>query len=158
MSTSRIFMSVGALCGFVGYVATRMTEDAWARGLFIGGTVFAAVMFLIVPKGRSAAVDPGGYVIATIPENIGPMERGAKYEDPLDELLEEHGIGEISGGGSSIDTEAGEIEYVDIEIDLTDLDKGIPLVRETLRRLGAPPGSTLSFDRHGVSIELLIRK
>jgi hypothetical protein len=42
-------------------------------------------------------------VIVRIPEHIEPMDRGDRYEDPLDAKLKESGLGEVTGGGSQLD-------------------------------------------------------
>ena len=39
----------------------------------------------------------------------------------------------------------GGIEWVGIDIDLTDLDRGIEFTRRRLRELGAPHGSVLEY-------------
>ena len=39
----------------------------------------------------------------------------------------------------------GGIDWVGIDIDLTDLDRGIEFTRRRLRELGAPPGSVLEY-------------
>src|ERR1041384_1064010 len=62
-----------------------------------------------------------------IPEQIPPAERGKKYEDPLNELLSQHGLGEVSGGGTML-TKDKKIEYVGVDIDVTDPQKAIPLL------------------------------
>ena len=81
-------------------------------------------------------------VIARLYEHIEPIDRGNRYEDPLQVALEEAQAGQISGGGSQLN-EAGEIDYADIEIELTDLDGALKTVIETLEKAGAPQGSEL---------------
>jgi hypothetical protein len=72
-----------------------------------------------------------------------PIERGDLFEDPLNQVLQEAGLGEISGGGTA-QNEDGEIEYVGIDVELTgDVQTGIQLLLETLEELGAPIGSQL---------------
>ena len=50
-------------------------------------------------------------VLARLYEGIGPMDRGERYEDPLQAVLESAGVGEITGGGSQL-AEKGEFEDV----------------------------------------------
>lgn len=87
------------------------------------------------------------FVYAKILDQIGPLDRGVKYEDPLQEALEEEGLGDITGGGTM--QEKGKILFIGIDIELTDLGRGIPLVAQKLHELGAPPGSTLEYQVDG---------
>ena len=83
-------------------------------------------------------------VVATLWEPIKPFERGDRYEDPLDAALAEHELGHVCGGGSQLSNESG-IEFVDIEIQLHDLLRGLPVIKATLEAQGAPKGSVLRF-------------
>ncbi|MEZ5940021.1 MAG: hypothetical protein R3C18_01430 [Planctomycetaceae bacterium] len=88
------------------------------------------------------------FVTITMWEFIMPIDRGERYEDPLIEVLEEQGLGGVCGGGSQMSDEFG-IEYVDIEVELTDLKQGLPLVVRTLQQRGAPKGSVVRFEYEG---------
>ncbi len=81
-------------------------------------------------------------VIARMFEHIGPIDRGERYEDPLDEVLAAASIGRVTGGGSQLN-ERGGIEFADVEIELADLDQALQVVSETLEKSGAPQGSEL---------------
>ncbi len=85
-------------------------------------------------------------VIARIMDPVGPLERGEKYEDPLTLALKEQGLGEVTGGGSLLNRQF-EIEYVELEISLHDLSRGLELSKQLLKDLGAPKGSTLRFSQ-----------
>ena len=87
-------------------------------------------------------------VVATITDNVGPIDRGARYEDPLDALLQRAGLGAVCGGGSQMDA-SRKIVFVDIEVALADTERALELLRVTLKRLGAPAGSVLTFSRDG---------
>lgn len=91
------------------------------------------------------------YIIVTINEKIGPIDRGEIYEDPLDDFLKKQAIGEITGGGTSQFT-TGEIEYGNIEIELNhkeiNSDKIAALIKQ-LESLGAPKGSYLTIEKTG---------
>ena len=81
-------------------------------------------------------------ILARVYEHIEPLDRGDRYEDPLQATLEKMNVGRITGGGSQLD-ELGGIAYADIEIELANVDEGARIVAETLEAAGAPQGSEL---------------
>ena len=82
-------------------------------------------------------------VIARLNDRAQPMDRGALYEDPLDAFLKANGLGEVSGGGTQL-LETGEIEYCEVELQLTSTaPEVLAAVAEQLQAAGAPKGSTL---------------
>jgi len=81
-------------------------------------------------------------VIARLYEHIEPLDRGQRYEDPLDAALRGKGLGQVTGGGSQLGPD-GEIEFADIEINVYNLDDALSLIIESLQRSGAPVGSEL---------------
>ena len=82
-------------------------------------------------------------VIATLNDRIQPVDRAERYEDPLNLLLETRGLGAVTGGGSR-QGDDGEIEQVDVEVELGDPDgNGLELLSKALEILGAPIGSVL---------------
>ena len=85
------------------------------------------------------------FVIARFYEHIEPIDRGNRYEDPLNEVLESAGTGCVTGGGSQL-TEEGRIEFADIEIELADLDGALESAVQALERAGAPQGSEIHLD------------
>lgn len=95
------------------------------------------------------------FVFAKITDPVMPTERGTKYEDPLDAALKQARLGEVTGGGSSLSKDK-EIEWVGVDIELTDPTKGIPFVKSHLRRLGAPKGSKLEYEMNGKNISVEI--
>jgi len=95
------------------------------------------------------------FVYAKILDPVLPMERGEKYEDPLNEMLHEQHIGEITGGGT-MQRKDGSIEYVGVDIELMNLDSALEATRAKLRELGAPKGSALEFRRDGQDVVVAI--
>jgi len=87
-------------------------------------------------------------VIARVYEHIEPLDRGSRYEDPLDDVLRASRLGEVTGGGSHLGKN-GEIEFADIEINIANPDDALPLIATTLERAGAPTGSEIR-DTKGV--------
>ena len=79
-------------------------------------------------------------VVARVYEHIEPIERGDRYEDPLNAVLESAGVGRVTGGGSQL-TELGAIEFADVEIELANLDDAVSVATAALVRAGAPEGS-----------------
>jgi hypothetical protein len=90
------------------------------------------------------------FVYAKIWEPIKPLDRGARYEDPLQDALERAGLGEVSGGGSLVDKSGG-IQYVGVDIELASLD-ALAVVKDVLEAAGAPKGSELQFERDGAAV------
>ena len=60
-------------------------------------------------------------VVARLYEHIAPIDRGTRYEDPLDMALRGASLGEVTGGGSQLGA-LGEIEFADVEIQVANLD------------------------------------
>ena len=81
-------------------------------------------------------------VVARMFEHIGPIDRGERYEDPLDAVLGPAGVGRVTGGGSQLN-ERGGIEFADVEMELADLDQALQVVSDALEKSGAPQGSEL---------------
>jgi hypothetical protein len=84
------------------------------------------------------------FVFVKIMEDILPMARGAKYEDPLDQALEAARLGVVTGGGTQMG-EGNTIAWVGIDLALADLDGAVQFARQRLRELGAPAGSVLEY-------------
>ena len=77
-----------------------------------------------------------------IPGNIQPIERGERFEDPLQAALEKEKLGEVTGGGSQMG-EGKTVEFCGLDVEVTDRDRGLRLIREVMRRLNAPPGTVI---------------
>lgn len=76
---------------------------------------FLKKMFSSIPDSKNEK-NPE-FITVTLNDKIQPIDRGDYYEDPLDEYIQLNQIGEVTGGGT-IQAENGEIEFVDIEIQL----------------------------------------
>jgi hypothetical protein len=87
------------------------------------------------------------FVYAKLWEAIQPLDRGERYEDPLEASLKASALGAVTGGGSSFDREHG-IDYVGVDIDLASLDS-LDVVKRALEEAGAPKGSELQYDCNG---------
>src|SRR5262245_7645791 len=99
----------------------------------------------------------GLLVIVHIPDPVMPIERGKKYEEPLDAALKAAHAGEVTGGG----TQMGELKadgtrdvtFADVDVQVIDVDAGLVLLRQKLKELGAPKGTYLHYTRKGKDVE-----
>ena len=88
----------------------------------------------------------GDLVIAHLNARAQPLDRGEVFEDPLSDILQAAGIGEVTGGGTMLGEE-GEIEFCDLEIMVPEAtDAVLGAIREALEGLGAPKGSRLIWN------------
>ena len=83
-------------------------------------------------------------VTAELNHKIGPIDRGDRYEDPLEVALAQHGYGETDGGGTMLSKE-NEIEFIDVHMFLSAPEASIPFVIQLLEERGAPKGSKLKI-------------
>jgi len=106
------------------------------------------------------------FITIQLNDKIMPLDRGEHYEEPIEEYLEKHNYGEVSGGGT-MQGQSGEIQFCDIEVLLynkNDKPKVIGELINMLEHLGAPKGSrvitadseeTIAFGRkEGLAIYL----
>jgi hypothetical protein len=95
----------------------------------------------------------GELIYVYLPESLEPLDRGAKYEDPLEAELQLAGVGWVSGGGSLLGDERPDgsrpIEHCGIDIDALDVAEARRLLREHLPELGCPPGTQLHYREDG---------
>ena len=111
-----------------------------------------------VTRGESVSVDKPLFVYVKLPGDIQPLERGERFEDPLEAVLQRSGLGTITGGGSQLDEphEDGRprVEFAGLDVDLYDVARGLALLRAELVRLGAPAGTSLLYELDGQEHEL----
>lgn len=102
---------------------------------------------------NDGAFDPERFIYLKVPGNIQPIERGERFEDPLQAMLEETGLGGVSGGGSSLSDADAEgrrvVEFCGIDIDVDDRDAALRRLRAFLPELSIPPGTELHYTRDG---------
>jgi hypothetical protein len=77
-----------------------------------------------------------------IPANIGPLERGTQYEDPLQQALLVGDLGEVTGGGSQLG-EGTSIAFCGLDVVVRDRNKGLSVILKIMRELGAPPDTVI---------------
>ena len=120
-------------------------------------TSILAPLGLIGSRPSERAPDEPQLVQVWIPEQIQPLDRGAKYEDPLDAALKKEAVGEVNGGDTQLSAPDADgkrnIEWVGLDVDLSDFERGMPILKRELSRLGAPPGTILEYSRNGRKME-----
>lgn len=89
------------------------------------------------------------FAYAKLNSRTMPIDRGDRFEDPLQGELEKSGCAEVTGGGTMQDPETGEISFCGIDLDMFDVQTAVPLICSTLTRLGAPKGSALEYKVDG---------
>ncbi len=113
------------------------------------------VLRKLLGLGGAAEATPGFntqlFIYIRIPGDIQPIARGERFEDPLQAVLEETGLGEISGGGSQLAEPYPDgrprVEFCGIDADATDLDKARALLMRKLIELDAPTGTELHYTK-----------
>jgi hypothetical protein len=96
------------------------------------------------------------FIYVYLPAAIQPLERGRRFEDPLDEELKRLKIGSVSGGGTQLGEERPDgtraIESCGIDVDADHLAPVLAHLRERLPALGCPDGTQLQYrsDEAGV--------
>ena len=75
-----------------------------------------------------------------IHEPLGPMDRGEKYEDPLNDALGE--LGEVTGGGSQLG-EGDSIAFCGLDVVVNHRENGLRVIRECLRSCKAPSNTII---------------
>lgn len=95
------------------------------------------------------------FIYVKIPGHIEPIERG-EFEDRISPLLQQANLGEISGGGSLLGDARPDgtrpIEFCGIDIDATDRNAALELLRSLLPTLDVPAGTELHYTRQGARL------
>lgn len=96
-------------------------------------------------------------VYVFLPEALGPIDRGDKYEDPIIDELERLGLGEVSGAGTQLGDEGPDgrrpIVSCGIDVDTNDVDATRSALRELLPRLGCPQGTQIQYEQSGKPLQ-----
>jgi hypothetical protein len=104
---------------------------------------------------ETGSFDVEQFIYVKIPGHIEPIERG-EIEDRIEPFLRETNLGEISGGGSQLGDARPDgtrpIEFCGIDIDATDRDAALELLRSLLPTLEVPAGTELHYTRQGIRL------
>ena len=107
---------------------------------------------LFKKKEKISEVEPQ-FIVVNLNARIQPMHRGEIFEDPLDEILSKASMGEISGGGT-LQSESGEIENCDIEIQVLKSDEEtVNTIKSALEKIGVPNGSKIIIEETDTEIK-----
>jgi hypothetical protein len=119
-------------------------------------SIFSRLLQRLTGRNRPA-VDPEQFIFVKILDPVMPFERGAKYEDPLEALLEARGLGTVSGSGSGLGDPRPDgtrpIAYCGVDIETTLRDQVLEMLREEVPKLGSPVGTELHYTRNGVRLQ-----
>jgi hypothetical protein len=117
--------------------------------------VFEKLKAFFAPK-PAFEVETPAFIFVVLPGDLEPDDRHARYEEPLDAELQLAGIGGVSGGGTGLGEEnadgSRDIEFSGIDVDVTNLDAGLELLRVHLPILGCPPNTRLEYSNGGVGL------
>jgi hypothetical protein len=106
---------------------------------------------LRVPALAQGVFNPEHFVYVKLPGHLAPLDRGAVYEDPIDQALSDSGLGTVSGGGSSLSDPMPDgtriVEFSGIDIDTAQPARALLVLRELLKILDAPIGTELHYTR-----------
>jgi len=95
------------------------------------------------------------FIYVKVPGHIEPVARG-EIEDRIEPFLREARLGEVSGGGSQLGNARPDgtrlIEFCGIDIDTTDRDAALGLLRSLLPTLEVPAGTELHYTRQGIRL------
>ena len=96
-------------------------------------------------------------VYVYIPESLGPIDRGEKYEDPIIDELERLGLGEVSGAGTQLGDEGPDgrrpIVSCGIDVDTNDVAATRSALRDLLPGLGCPQGTQIQYEQSGKPLQ-----
>lgn len=97
--------------------------------------------------------NPLKFIVVNLNAKLQPMHRGEFFEDPIDQKIQELSLGAVTGGGT-LQSESGEIESCDIEIQVQSVElEAIKSIKNIFESLGAPKGSKITIDPSGSIIE-----
>lgn len=115
---------------------------------------------ILWPWGKKSSVpslNPELFIYIKIPNSIGPLERSEQYEEPIEEKLQQAALGTVSGGGSQLGDKQPDgthsIEFCGLDVDVTNLEAALKLLRTELLLLNAPNGTELQYTKNGVRLQ-----
>ncbi|PYP24134.1 MAG: hypothetical protein DMD55_15565 [Gemmatimonadetes bacterium] len=141
------FRAARGLALFEPMLRAKLGPDFDERGQPLLDSILAHPEWWTAAPGSPAGQYPH-LVIARLYEPIQPIDRGTRYEDPLQAALGARALGVVTGGGSAL-TREGEIAYVQLDLSVANLGAALDVAKQVLEQAGAPRGSELRFEREG---------
>jgi hypothetical protein len=92
-------------------------------------------------KVKGTRHEPSVFLLVHLPAGIEPIERFERFEDPIDQAL--GSLGAVSGGGTALN-EGGEPESCDVEVEVHDVARALPILRRVLSENSAPRGTVIT--------------
>ncbi len=106
-------------------------------------------MFGLKFGAKKKAVE-GRLVVARLNARLQPVQRGEHFEDPVDAVIKDLALGEVTGGGTQLTGDERGIDYCDVEMTLTDVsESALQSIIAALEEIGAPKGSKLIVEATG---------
>ena len=97
------------------------------------------------------------FIYIKIPDAIQPVARAESFEDPIDDALEPRALGHVSGGGSLLGNALPDgtrpIKFCGIDVETTDRDAVLEILRGLLPNLGAPLATELHYTARGTKLQ-----
>lgn len=153
MKTAGIVAALLIIVAVVVFFALRRNPDDGSETFTVDGMkvtvgpakTMSGPEFLKMLEEQGGESDPNVHgLYIRIPDPVSPLERGEKYEDPLDDMLAENDLGEVTGGGTMMNAD-NSIKYVGVDISVHDVEKSLPLIAAKLREIGAPKGTVIEY-------------
>ncbi len=88
------------------------------------------------------------YILVTVRPGINPDERESKYGDPLNSILKESNVGEVTGGGTMLNKPDANgnksLEFSDVEIQMNSRGKeGLQILLDGLKKFNFPENTEI---------------
>ena len=97
------------------------------------------------------------FIYIKIPDAIQPLERASLFEDPIDAALGPNDLGYVSGGGSLLGVEHPDgsrtIEFCGVDVETTDRDAVLRVLRDLLPTLVKPLAFELHYTAGGAKLQ-----
>lgn len=90
------------------------------------------------------------FIVLTIVPGVQPVDREEKYGDPLNELLQQNNVGEVTGGGTMLSapdengSQTPEFSDVEIEMNSHNVD-GLKTLIDAMRKLNFPENTQIQL-------------
>lgn len=91
---------------------------------------------------ETARDDGKHFLYVRIPGDIQPVERGSRFEEPLEAALRAAALGSVTGGGSQTG-EGTSVEFCGLDVVVLDRAPAIELIRRVMQSAGCPKDAVI---------------